>query len=246
MLVNNLTGGDGAIAFAELASGRRDLYGFLSAAFLAEPSPEFLAGMRESSFQAALSECFGPRVVEDFRHLAEAIGGVGFAPSAKLEFTNLFLVPGGQHIAPYESVFGDRREVEGKEISGLLMGQPALDVQKWYRLAALEISDDFRELPDHIGLEFHYLAYLCEKEQSFGDEGDTAKQLRARQMQRDFLKAHVLSWLANLAEKICAKATLPLYPAISSLALEFCLADLAMLESLLGPSDGKPVPAYSA
>ena len=246
MLVNKLAGGDGATAFAELASGRRDLYRFLSAAFLTEPRADLLSHLREDSFQAALAEWFSPKVVEDFRHAAEAMGGVGFETSARLEFTNLFLVPGEQHIAPYESVFRDRREIEGREISGLLMGQSALDVLQWYGLAALDIRGDFKELPDHIGLEFHYLAYLCEKEQSFRDGGDAAKQTRAREMQRDFLKAHVLSWLGNLAEKIRAKATLPLYPAIASLAIEFCEADLATLESLLGPSDGKPVPAYSA
>jgi TorA maturation chaperone TorD len=229
---------------AELAVARRDLYRFLSAAFLAEPGPDFLAHLREESFQAALAEWFSAEVAENFQRVADAMDAEKSSDCARLEFTNLFLVPGGQHIAPYESVFRDTREIEGKEISGMLMGQSALDVQQWYRLAALEISSDFKELPDHIGLEFHYLAYLCEKEQAFGDADDTAKQTRAREMQRDFLKAHVLSWLGDLAEKIRAKATLPLYPAIASLAVEFCQSDLATLESVVGPSCGKSVPAY--
>ena len=108
----------------------------------------------------------------------------------------------------------------------------------------MEISSDFKELPDHIGLEFHYLAYLCDREQAFGDAGDYAKQTRAREMQRDFQKAHVLSWLGDLAEKIRAQAALPLYPAIAALAVEFCQNDLATLEAALGPSGGKSVPAY--
>jgi len=229
---------------AEMAVARRDLYRFLSAAFLAEPGPDFLARLREESFQAALAEWFSADVSEKFQRVSEAMDAEGFSNSARLEFTNLFLVPGGQHIAPYESVFRDTREIEGKEISGMLMGQSAIDVQQWYRLAALEISSDFKELPDHIGLEFHYLAYLCDREQAFGDAGDSAKQTRAREMQRDFLKAHVLSWLGDLAEKIRAKAALSLYPAIASLAVEFCQNDLATLESALGPSCGKSVPVY--
>lgn len=243
-LVNNPAGADSAVELAELASARRDLYRFLSAAFLEAPGPEFLARLRDEAFHAALAEWFSPDVVENFRRVADAVDAQEFSKAARLEFTNLFLVPGGQYIAPYESVFRDRREIEGREISGLLMGQSALDVQKWYRLAALEISGDFKELPDHIGLEFHYLAYLCEKERNFADAGDTAKHTRAREMQRDFLKAHVISWLGDLAEKIRAKATLPLYQAIASLAVEFCQSDLATLESVIGPSCGKPVPAY--
>jgi len=227
-----------------MALARRDLYRFLSTAFLAEPSPELLAHLRDDSFQAALAEWFSPAVGADFRRVAEAMDAERFSDSARLEFTNLFLVPGGQHIAPYESVFRDRREVDAREVSGLLMGQSALDVQQWYRLAALEISGDFKELPDHIGLEFHYLAYLCDREQAFGDAGDSAKQTRAREMQRDFLKAHVLAWLGDLSEKIRAKAALPLYPAIASLAVEFCQSDLGTLESVVGPSCGRSVPAY--
>lgn len=245
MLSNNPAGADGAVELAELASARRDLYRFLSAAFLEAPGPEFLARLRDEAFHAALAESFSPAVAEDFWRAAEGMDAKKFPDSARLEFTNLFLAPGEQHIAPYESVFRDRREIEGREVSGLLMGQSALDVQKWYRLAALEISNDFKELPDHIGLEFHYLAYLCDREQAFDKAGDTAKQTRAREMQRDFLKAHVLSWLGELAEKIRTKAALPLYPAIANLAVEFCERDLAALESVIGPSCGKPVPAYA-
>lgn len=229
---------------AEMATARRDLYRFLSAAFLAEPSPELLAHLRDDAFRAALADWFSADVVESFQRVSEAMDAERFSDSARLEFTNLFLVPGGQHIAPYESVFRDRREIDGREVPGLLMGQSALDVQQWYRLAALEISGDFKELPDHIGLEFHYLAYLCDREQAFGEARDSATQTRAREMQRDFLKAHVLSWLGDLAEKIRAKAALPLYPAIASLALEFCQNDLATLESVVGPSGGKSTPAY--
>jgi len=229
---------------AGLASARRDLYRFLSSAFLDTPSPELLAHLYDDSFQALLAEWFSPAVVEDFQRVAEAMDAEGFSASARLEFTNLFLVPGGQHIAPYESVFRDRREIDGREIAGLLMGQSAMDVQQWYRLAALEINEDFKELPDHIGLEFHYLACLCDREQAFGDAGEGAKQTRAREMERDFLKAHVLSWLGDLADQIRAKATLPLYPAIASLAVESCQSDLATLELVVGPSQGKSVPAY--
>ena len=243
-LLNQPAEADDAPNLAEMAVARRDLYRFLSAAFLAEPGPDLLAHLRDDSFQAALAEWFSPAVVEDFRRVSEAMEAGHFSDPARLEFTNLFLVPGGLHIAPYESVFRDTREIDGREISGLLMGQSAMDVQQWYRLAALEISGDFKELPDHIGLEFHYLAYLCDREQAFGDAGDSAKQTRAREMQRDFLKAHVLSWLGDLAEKIRAQAALPLYPAIAALAVEFCQNDLATLEAALGPSGGKSVPAY--
>jgi len=239
------TGIDSAPELAALALARRDIYRFLSAAFLAEPDAEFLAHLNDDTFNAALAECFSQAVVEDFRRVSEVLEAGAFAASSRLEFSNLFLVPGGQHIAPYESVFRDTREIDGREVAGLLMGQSAIDVQQWYRLAALEISGDFKDLPDHIGLEFHYLACLCEKEKEFGDTGDSSKQTRAREMQRDFLKAHVVPWLGDLAEKVRAMAKLPLYPAIAGLAVEFCQGELESLESAVGPACDKALPDYN-
>ena len=235
----------GAQDLAELALARRDLYRFLSAAFLAAPAPELLAKIRDEDFLTALADWFSTEVVENLRRAGQGMETEGFSQAARREYTNLFVVPGGQNLAPYESVFRDRREIEGREIAGLLLGPSAVAVQQWYRLAALEISEEFKELPDHIGLELHYLAYLCAKEQEFAANGDAGKQTRAREMQRDFLKAHVLSWLPDLTAKVRAQASLPLYPAIAGLAVEFCRDQLAVLESVDGPSDGRPVPNYS-
>ncbi|MBI4659084.1 MAG: hypothetical protein HY735_09590 [Verrucomicrobia bacterium] len=67
-------------ALAEMASARRDLYRFLSAAFLEAPSPEFLAHLQDDSFQSALAEWFTPAVVENFRRVAEACSA-GFQPA---------------------------------------------------------------------------------------------------------------------------------------------------------------------
>jgi TorA maturation chaperone TorD len=235
----------GAHDLAALAPARRDLYRFLSAAFLAAPAPEFLAKARDEEFLATLAEWFSAEVVKNFRQAGETMETKEFPQVAHREFTHLFLVPGGQYLAPYESVFRDRREMDGREIAGLLLGASAVAVQQWYRLAALEISAEFKELPDHIGLELHYLAYLCAKEQEFAALGDSGKQTRAREMQRDFLKAHLLTWLPNLENKIRANASISLYPAIAGMAVEFCRAQLVQLEAVDGPGDGRPLPSYS-
>jgi len=235
---------NGAQDLVAMAPARRDLYRFLSAAFLAAPAPELLAKARDEEFLAALAEWFSAEVVEKFQRAGQTMETAEFSQAAHREFTQLFLVPGGQYLAPYESVFRDRREIEGREIAGLLLGPSAVAVQQWYRLAALEISEEFKELPDHIGLELHYLAYLCAREQEFADSGDAGKQTRAREMQRDFLKAHVLTWLPDLAQKIQANASIPLYPAIAGMAVEFCCGQLALLESVDGRSNGRPLPSY--
>lgn len=241
----SMTNSRDARELAVLAPARRDFYRFLSASFLDGPSPETMRPLVDTAFQEAVAESFSAGALEQVKALAAAMAAEDFWPAARREYTQLFLAPGGQYIPPYESVFRDKREVEGKKIAGLLMGPSAVAVQQWYRLAALEIRSDFKELPDHLGLEFHYLGFLCERERTFGEEGDSAHQTRAREMERDFLKAHVLTWLPELVDQIQARAQLPLYPAIGSLAVEFCHGDLALLEAVVGPSSGCPLPAYA-
>ena len=70
---------------------------------------------------------------------------------------NLFKVPGPQYVTPYEAVYRDTREINGQTVGGLLADQSTVDVQKWCRLAAIEVTEDFKNLPDHIALEFNHL-----------------------------------------------------------------------------------------
>jgi len=231
---------------AALTAARRDFYRFLSGVYRLEPAPATLACLRDPAWRAALADCFSAALAQQFDRVARTLEGEGCLDTLRQEFTRLFLAPGAHYVPAYESVFRDRRDIGGRTVSGLLLGPSALDVQQWYRLAALELSSDCPELPDHIGLELEYLAHLCEREQAFGEAGDRAKQRRAREMQRDFLKAHVLAWLPELAAKLQASATLPFYPALACLTLEFCQADLARLEHALGPASAQGRPAYTA
>jgi TorA maturation chaperone TorD len=122
---------------------------------------------------------------------------------------NLFKVPGPQYVTPYEAVYRDTREINGQTVGGLLAGQSTVDVQKWCRLAAIEVTEDFKNLPDHIALEFNHLAHLCFKERQFAGSGDEARLTRAWEMQRDFLASRLAEWIAPLRDKIHEKSATP-------------------------------------
>jgi TorA maturation chaperone TorD len=229
---------------AELSGARRDLYRFLSAAFLQPPTTTLLGAVCDGSFLDELSDWASDETVVKFRVLGSAADDGDFAEHARRDFMQLFQVPGAQQVTPYESVHRDRRVVRGREVAGLLYGPSTMAVQQWYQLGALEVDPAARELPDHVGVELNFLAYLCEKEGEFARAGDVPKQTRAREMQRDFLKAHVLSWLPGLAAAIEQKAVLPLYPAIALLAVNFCCDQQTILEAQDGPSEGNSLPSY--
>ncbi len=230
---------------ASLSEARQGVYAFLSSAFDKPPSSESLAALRDKLFVSSAPDLFSEQTAAPLRQYAEAVEHTAeLERQAHQEFTSLFKVPGGQYITPYESVFRDTHDVAGKRVDGLLMGQSAVDVRKWYKLAALDISEEYKDLPDHICLELSYLANLCGTEMEFAGAGTDPKLTRAWEMERDFLAAHVVSWIDALRDKLYDKSQHTYFRAIADLAVEFTKRDLATLEGLLGPSKGTSAPHY--
>ncbi len=234
-------------SFIELAPARHNVYAYVCTAFREAPSATQLDSLSSELFLAEARRLFSDTVVGSVRQCATSAGSDDkWERNARQEFMNLFKVPGAQYVTPYESVFRDAREIDGKQVSGLLAGQSSVDVQKWYRLAAVEVSDEFKDLPDHIVLELSYMAHLCRKEQEFAAAGDEDRLTRAWEMERDFLAGHIIPWIGLLRDKICEKTRHPYFRAVAELAAEFAVDDLATLEDLLGPSQAHSVPKYDA
>ena len=202
-------GDDLRIRLTDLSQARGDVYAFLGSAFLSPPTEQSLRALGGEEFLTGAAELFGVNTLDPLRQYAQAAEETAeLQRQAHHEFMNLFKVPGGQYITPYESVFRDTRNVGGKQVKGLLMGQSAANVQKWYKLAAVEISEDYRDLPDHIGLELNFLAHVCGKEREFPAAGDQVRLVRAWEIERDFLAAHVVSCAAQLRDKLFDKSQL--------------------------------------
>jgi TorA maturation chaperone TorD len=69
--------------------------------------------------------------------------------------------------------------------------------------------------------------------------------MRAWEMERDFLAAHVVSWVGELAQEIRARTEHPWFLGLAELLVAFTRHDLATLEKVLGPSARKPLPEYA-
>lgn len=224
---------------ATLAEPRRILYRFLSAAFADPPTDQSLSVLRNDTFLRAISQLFERHAISTlFQQVWDAPASLTIQEDMRQTFMNLFKIPGPEYVAPYESVYRDTRDIDGQPVRGLLMGPSAVGVQRWYRLAAADISDAFNDLPDHIMLELNFLAHLCGKEEEFFANDDEERLLRAWEIERDFLRAHVVSWVPALRDRIYEKCRHAYFRAIADLAVECTRRDLATLESVVEP--GRP------
>ncbi|RME37958.1 MAG: hypothetical protein D6788_08405 [Planctomycetota bacterium] len=227
-------------ALIERGPWRRTMYRLLAVSFAEPPTRETMAPLREKEFVRSAAAVLGVPIGQALREASRLVAdGALFERPARTEFHNLFRVPGPQYVTPYESVFRDTREINGQPVKGLLLGPSAVDVQKWYRLAALDMREDCKELPDHIALELDYLAHLCGKEQEFLEAGDEDRLQRTWEMERDFLAAHVVRWIESLRNAVHAKSKHPFFRAMADIAAAFTKSDLDHLVEALGPSNGK-------
>ncbi|MGC8593411.1 MAG: TorD/DmsD family molecular chaperone [Nitrososphaeria archaeon] len=112
------------------------------------------------------------------------IPGTFLIDELEIEYNRLFVGPGHVLCPPYESVYRkDRPPLE----RGLVMGPSAVDVQRRYLEAGLQMSKDYKDLPDHIAVELEFMHYLCLKEAEERNE----KWIK---MQMDFLRMHIKPW----------------------------------------------------
>ncbi len=234
-----MSGDDRRAQQTALSETRQRVYAFLSGVFSHPPSRESLAVLRDKAFVRLSPDFFSVHTAASLRQYADAAERTPeLERQACQEFTSLFKVPGGQYITPYESVFRDTRDVAGKCVEGLLMGKSAVDVQKWYKLAAFDIPDVDEDLPDHIFVEFGYLAHLCGKEREPARAGSDSELTQVWELERGFLGAHVVPWISALRRKLYGKSQHTYFRAIADLAVEFTERDFAALEALLGLSRG--------
>ncbi len=97
------------------------------------------------------------------------------------------------------------------------------DATRFYNYFGLRLAGELRELPDHITTELEFLHYLTFREAQVRGQGqDPSSLLRA---ERDFLARHLCRWVPRLQARLAKQDTLPFFPALVQLALEFFEAD---------------------
>jgi TorA maturation chaperone TorD len=207
---------------------RGQLYRFLAAVYLRPPSATLVAPFLDAETLAELADRFGTDAVAD---LVEFRAGFdGDYGALDQQYQDLFVVPLGRYVTPYEAVYRDERILGDEVVRGLLMGPSTLGVRALYRAAGLEIAPELRELPDHIGLELACMAMLCDAEAHALEQGDAAAVARARDLQRRLLREHLLQWVPALCARVRAQAQGALYRGLAALTEALLRREAAELD----------------
>ncbi len=213
---------------ASWAKARADMYRFLSAVFLEPPTKALIDSLLADGFIEELEELFGFDTVRDLREFATRFDGD--YEGLDQEFHDLFMVPLGRYVTPYEAVYRDEREIGDERVSGLLMGPSTLAVKQLYRDAGIVVSEDFKDLPDHVGLELACMGFLCDAENAARRQNDADAAARMRKMQQRFFHEHLTVWLPALCGRIRENSSGPFYRGIANLTEAYLRQDSEALD----------------
>jgi TorA maturation chaperone TorD len=228
--------GNGHIgAAAALAAARARAYEVLATLYLNPPTEQLVDGLLKLSTSPVMADPFGGPATECLRRCAAAHRGE--LDALRQEFDDLFVVPLGRYVTPYEAVYRDQRVVGDTVVGGLLMGASTVAVMSEYRAAGVEVSSACGELPDHIGVELSFMAFLCAHEEQSWNAGEHEGARSLLHRQKRFLGQHLLQWAPALSSRIIQVAQSDFYRAIALLTEDFLRADAAILAGSLEDMD---------
>lgn len=222
------------------AKARANMYAFLAALYLRPPETAFLRRLLDPDCLAELATFFGERAIAGLRDAA----GYGAAeqPAAwfKQEFMDLFAVPTGRYVMPFEDVYL-AGSPDSQETRGPLLGIGAVEVNRMYRETGAQLDRTCRELPTHIGVELSFMSFLCEREAaalseeerrraSSQDGEQPAINSLYRQIQLKFLREHLNRWFPRLSRRIQENARSPFYRSLALITEELLSCDTVDLQ----------------
>lgn len=140
-----------------------------------------------------------------------------------VDFTNLFLM----HLVPYESFYTrDDQMIESGGENPVLELYNTLDF-------TVELSKARVVSADHIGVELEFMYMLCVAVKKALEADDKDGICELLQVQRGFLKEHLLEWTPLFLINAKRESRTPLYHDGADLALEFMLSDFEYLTELI-------------
>jgi TorA maturation chaperone TorD len=221
------------------AAARRDFYRFLAAVYLGPPEPDLLRHIVDEGLLEELSALFGGHGLVTLEELAADCQVEGVLPSLRQEYMDLFVVPTGRYVTPFEDVYRGKSP-DGEQDRGPLLGSRAIAVKRMYRAAGARMDRECRELPTHVGVELSFMSFLCAREAEAlrreSEEGrrgpDSSQALESecyRELQDSFLQEHLSVWFPQLSAAVQTYALSPFYRGLALLTEEFLDWDTAQL-----------------
>lgn len=196
--------------------GRKALYEFFATAYFEELTLEFLEGLRAS--QGGL----GP----ELDAFVASLAGADLAQvrtDLAVEYARLFLNMSANPVAPYESVYTGELPI--------LMQRARDEVLAIYRSERVAVVTDVKIPEDHLGLEFAFMAAMCQKTIDALRASDDEEADRCLDVQAAFVNEHLIPWVPRLCDDVSARSSQRFYRDLAAFTVRFVADEKELLTS---------------
>ncbi|MEW6739680.1 MAG: TorD/DmsD family molecular chaperone [Nitrospirota bacterium] len=204
--------------FEAITAGERErTYRFLSGLCLKPPSDSLIAMIRDGSILSVFQDNYedGEGIESYPAGLFEFVRQAEKMPNLKEELeadhTALFVLP--SDLLPHEAVYLDKDKKLG--------GRITISVGQFYEKAGADILKECTEMPDHLGMELEFMAFLCGIERESWEKTGIESLQKCVEFQKMFLEEHLLKWVYRCCEKIIERAEYGFYKAVANFIIEF-------------------------
>ena len=189
---------------------REDLCRYLAACYY-EPCTDF---SEERLFHSMLSAASA--IDHELAESARRLGAAFVAQDLQtllVDYTRLFIGPSQPVAMPYASFWlTDDQSMRHAATQAVL---------ELYAQGGFDVSDDFRELPDHVAVELEFL-YLLIFSQNQAQLGGKAEELLASNaLHRRFAAEHLTTWIGAFADAVRVGAETEFYRELAGFTERF-------------------------
>ncbi len=142
----------------------------------------------------------------------------------KIEFTRLFIGPYSLPAPPYGSVYIEKERK--------VMGDSTMDAQKRYKNCGLDISSNFKEVPDHITVELEFMFFLIFKEIESIRSNVPEQAQEIVLHQKSFLIEHLNMWIPDFTDCVIEHAGTEFYRNLAKATRVFVAEEFEYLEKV--------------
>lgn len=198
---------------ASLELKRSAIYKLLSSAFL-YPDEDLYVTTREVAGGAPFSLAGDglERVEERLRVLRETLEGKTLG-EMQLEHQRVFGHTMPKEYPPYETQYGSSHLFQ--------QVQELADAAGFYRAFGLEISDEAKETPDHIGIQLEFMHFLSFKEAYAAEHHGQEEIDICRDAQKKFVGEHLGRWAPLFCKLLMDKIGDGFYGRLASVTSDF-------------------------
>jgi TorA maturation chaperone TorD len=198
---------------------RAESYRLLAACFY---PPDDVWFTQETFFDALIEAltAIAPNAADYALHMKQLIAQADQQTLA-IEYARLFVGPYELAAPPYGSVYLD----EGRRV----MGDSTMALIEMYREYGLKITDDFKDMPDHIAVELEFMYYLIYKELEAEQRIEPEKVLLFCEAQERFLMNFLKEFIPPFCETITTETTNAFYQALAECLFTFIMHDQTAL-----------------